>query len=125
VTDGALELRLELDDAQASFAPGARVTGVASWKGGRPPTGMELQLSWAATGWGGRDLKIVDTVPLASPLPEERRPFIVALPDGPFTFQGALIALAWKLELVALPGDEKASVALTIGPGRRAVDLRR
>ncbi|HSZ80735.1 MAG TPA: hypothetical protein VLA14_00555 [Polyangia bacterium] len=125
MTDGVLALELQLDDAQASFEPGARLTGVASWQGGRPPTGMALELSWAASGWGGRDLKIVDTVPLASPLPAERRPFIIALPEGPFTFEGALIALAWKLELVAMPGDEKASVALTIGPGRRAVDLRR
>jgi hypothetical protein len=125
VTDAVLALELQLDDAQASFEPGARLTGVASWKGGRPPTGMALELSWLASGWGGHDLKIVDTVPLASPLPAERRPFIITLPEGPFTFQGALITLAWKLELVALPGYEKSSVALTIGPGRHAVDLRR
>ncbi|HEX4404877.1 MAG TPA: hypothetical protein VH560_08620 [Polyangia bacterium] len=125
MTDGALALELRLDEPEASFEPGARVTGVASWRRGRPPRAMELQLSWAATGWGGRDLKIVETVPLASPLPDERRPFIITLPDGPFTFQGALVALAWKLELVAQPGDEKASVVLVIGPGRRAVDLRR
>ncbi len=86
---------------------------------------MELRLSWALQGKGGRDFRIAATLPLPTPSASERHPFVLALPASPYSFRGTLIALVWTLELVALPGEEKARVNLVLAPGAQPIDLRR
>jgi hypothetical protein len=124
VTEAGVALELRLEHGESAFEPGARVSGVAGWKGRAAPARLELELVWSARSDAGRDIRIVETVTFADPLPEERRPFILALPDAPYSFSGALITLSWSLELTAHPGQEKTRLKLTIAPGRRAVDLR-
>jgi hypothetical protein len=110
-------LALSLENADAVFEPGARLAGVASWSAPMPPRGLELRLVSVCKGKGGRDLKIAQTVPLGTPRAAEERPFSLTLPLAPYTFAGALISLSWTLELVASPGEETVSVALTVAPG--------
>jgi hypothetical protein len=125
VTDRAIALELSLEHGRTVFEPGARLSGIAAWSARAAPSGMELRLGWVAQGPGGRDLKIVETIPLREPLAVERRPFILTLPSAPYSFRGGLISLTWTLDLVAQPGDDKARIALTIAPGRQAIDLRK
>jgi hypothetical protein len=124
LTGRGLALSLELEQGRALFEPGARVSGVAAWSAPAARAGMELRLIRVTRGPGGRDLTIAETIPFAEPLAAERRPFIFTLPTAPYSFQGSLISLAWTLELVALPGEERAVLELIIAPGRQAIDLR-
>jgi hypothetical protein len=119
-----ITLELTLEEGRNVFEPGARVTGVAAWSAPAAPRGMELRLSWAMHGRGGRDFRIADTLPLPAPAATERRPFILTLPEGPYSFRGRLVTLVWTLELVALPGEEKAHVDLVVAPGHKTIDLR-
>lgn len=120
-----LGLELILEQGRARFEPGERVSGVAAWSASRAaPLGMELRLCWTTEGPGGRDFKIVETIAFREPRAAERRPFILVLPLAPFSFRGSLISLCWTLELVALPGEEKLGVAITLAPGRHMIDLR-
>jgi hypothetical protein len=123
MTKPVFELALELEHGETSFEPGGRLAGVAAWSVSAPLKGIELRLKWTSRGAGGRDIKIADTIVLPEPLATERRPFILTVPMAPFSFQGALVGVGWELELVALPVEEKASVAITIAPGRRALVL--
>ena len=118
-----ITLELLLEDGAAAFDPGARIAGVARWTSSVPPRGIELRLIWALQGKWERDIRIAETIALPDPQPSERRPFFFTLPLAPYSFRGTLLALEWTLELVALPGEEKTSVALVIAPGRRAIDL--
>lgn len=124
MTTAALSLELTLEQARAAFEPGARVTGVAAWSAPAAPRGMELRLSWAIHGRGGRDYKIAETIALPAPAATERRPFLLTLPADPYSFRGKLLTLVWSLELVALPGEEKARVDLIVAPGGKIIDLR-
>jgi hypothetical protein len=117
-------LELALDHGRTQFEPGARAAGVAIWRAALAPLGLELRLSWFLQGKGGRDFKIVQTIPLPDPQPAERRPFILTLPLAPYSFQGVLLSLTWALELVALPGEEKTRVTLVVSPGNRLIELR-
>lgn len=123
MTTPTLKLDLTLEDGRTAYAPGGRLSGVAAWSAAVAPRGMELRLSWALRGKGGRDYRIADTVPLPDPAAIERRPFLLTLPAGPYSFRGALLTLDWALELVALPGEEKARLDLVVAPEGRAVDL--
>jgi hypothetical protein len=116
-------LELTLEDERTAWEPGARVRGVATWSSPIAPRGMELRLCWALHGRGGRDLKIADTIPLPNPAAAERRAFVLTLPAGPYSVKGALLTLGWTLELVALPGEEKARLELIVAPGGRPVAL--
>jgi hypothetical protein len=124
VTEAGVALELRLERGESAFEPGARVSGVAGWVARVAPARLELELVWSSRSAAGRDVRIVETVTFADPLPEERRPFILALPAAPYSFSGALISLSWSLELTAHPGQEKTRLELTIAPGRRAVQLR-
>jgi len=117
-------MALDLHQGCTAFEPGASVRGVATWSVPVVPSGMELRLIWGTLGPGGRDFTIAETIPLARPLAEERRPFILKLPTAPYSFRGNLISLAWTLELVALPGEEKVRIDLTVAPNREVIDLR-
>lgn len=124
MSDPDIALELVLEHGRTAFEPGARLSGVASWSAQTAPLGLELRVIWASQGPGGRDFTIAETIPFHAPLAVERRPFIFTLPGGPYTFTGCLISLAWTLQLVALPGEEKTQVGITVAPGRRAIDLR-
>jgi hypothetical protein len=119
----AQKLELTLEGDRTAWEPAARVNGVATWSSPIAPRGMELRLSWSLQGRGGRDLKIADTIPFLNPTAAERRTFVLTLPAGPYSLKGRLVALTWALELVALPGEEKARVDLVIAPGGRTVSL--
>ena len=124
MTEAAVVVELKLEHGQTAFEPGARVSGVAGWRARAAPARLELELVWTSVGVGGRDVRIVETVMFADPQSEERRPFIIALPAAPYSFQGGLISLSWALELTAHPGQEKARLELIVAPGRRVIDLR-
>ncbi len=117
----ALELDLEIE--QRAFEPGGRLSGVASWSAAVVPRGFELRLCWVTAGKGGRDLRIADSVLLPQPQAVERRPFILNLPLGPYSFRGELVSLSWWLDLIALPGEERTRVELVIAPGRETIDI--
>lgn len=118
-----VNLELVLAHDRTGFEPGAELVGVAAWSGPAPPRGMELRLSWTARGRGGRDFRIVESVPFAAPRAAERRPFSLTLPTGPYSFIGTLLSLSWRLELVCQPGEERAGIEIAIAPGRAPLAL--
>lgn len=118
------KLTLELEHGRTAFEPGGRLAGVAAWSAPAAPRGLELRLSWALQGRGGRDWKIAETLALPEPQAVERRPFLLTLPCEPYSFEGTLLRLTWTLQLVALPGEEKTSVGLVVAPGNQVIDLR-
>ena len=121
-----MSLRLELRDGVASFSPGETLRGEASWQlPDLPPLeSVELRLFWRTAGEGDEDLEVVETVRFERPQPRESRSFELALPDGPWSFQGPLIHLVWGLELVAEPGEHVERVDLILAPGARQIQLQ-
>ena len=124
MTNRAIVLRIDLDEGRAAFEPGARVSGTAAWLARVAPVGIELRLTWASHGPGGRDFKIANLGPFDKVQAAERRRFSFTLPTAPYSFRGNLISLVWTLELVALPGEEKTSVELEVAPDGEAIDVR-
>ena len=123
MTAPAVSLVLALEEERTGFEPGAVLAGVAAWSAPAPPRGIELRLSWTARGKGGRDFRIVETLPFPAPRAAERRPFSLTLPAGPYSFVGTLVSLSWRLELVCQPREEKAAIEIAIAPGRAPLAL--
>ena len=66
----------------------------------------------------------MQTVRFEAPLPADRRPFKLRLPEEPYSFAGKLVSLSWALELVALPSDRDAArVDIVVGPEQRPLIL--
>lgn len=118
------ELTLGLDDGSPWVRPGGTVSGTASWRHEEDPDAIELRLFWYTRGKGTEDLEIVDSRRIEAPGPAGSRRFRFQLPEGPYSFSGTLITLAWALELVVLPGEATERVDLVVAPTPVEVDLR-
>ncbi|MEP6668290.1 MAG: hypothetical protein ABJF10_04010 [Chthoniobacter sp.] len=116
---------IQIQDRQSAFSPGDRVTGQVSWQLGAAPKNAELRLLWRTEGRGIEDDGLVEAIPFPNPQAVETRPFSLTLPDGPYSFSGALITLTWTLEVAVDPGNHTAGVDIVIAPGGKAVSLPR
>ncbi len=124
VSDRRLEIRLDADGTW--FQPGSSIVGEVRWHGLEPETeALDLRLFWYTQGKGTQDVGLATTRRIARPGPSGSRRFALNVPEGPYSFSGRLITLAWALELVELPDLESVREDLLIGPRPVEVDLRR
>lgn len=115
-------LRIRLERERAWSLPGSDLSGAVRWDLDRQVEALELRLFWYTRGRGSEDVEVVERLRFLEPEPSGERAFSFRLPDGPYSFSGALIALAWALELVTDPGDEVERFDLLVGP--RPVEVR-
>ena len=114
-----------LVECATSFRPGETVEGTVRWQFPEPPEEVELRLFWSTSGKGDQDLEIMQVVPFGNPGAQDRRTFRVRLPEGPYSFSGKLITLAWALEAVAQPGDRSGHLELVLSPTGEEIRLLR
>lgn len=116
-------LAVEVRDGANAFLPRETVEGTASWRLDRAAETAELRLFWYTEGKGDQDVGVVSVVPFANPGLQDQRAFRFTLPDGPFSFSGKLISLAWALELVVEPGSRASRTEITVSPTRMEILL--
>jgi hypothetical protein len=109
-------LHIELDDDRRWFPPADTVSGRVAWHLDEPADAVELRLFWHTGGKGTEDIEIIDMVQIEAADDAGERGFSFRLPDGPYSFSGTLITLAWALELVALPSGDTERVDLVVAP---------
>jgi hypothetical protein len=109
-------LRIDLDGNRSHFLPGDDVAGRVVWRLTEPAEALELRLFWHTSGKGTEDVVIARTHRFDAPRTDGEREFSFRLPAGPYSFSGALITLAWSLELVALPGEATERVDIVVAP---------
>lgn len=114
---------VETNDGVTTFRPGDVVEGTVRWQRASPPVEVELRLFWYTEGRGDQDVGVVQTVPFDNPAAVDRRTFRVTLPEGPYSFSGKLITLAWGLEAVAQPGDWSGRAGITLSPTGEEIRL--
>ena len=114
------DLRIEVADSRRVFKPGDVVEGRVSWTV-TGASSAELRLFWYTRGKGTEDVGLVDTVVFANPQPADQRTFRFTLPDGPYSFSGALISIIWAIELILEPGSSVERREIVMSPGAREV----
>jgi hypothetical protein len=112
---------IELEDGKLAYAPGEEVRGRASWTLDADPQSVEVHLFWRTEGKGSQDTEIVDSVVLEAPGKQDRREFRLKIPDGPYSFEGKLIAILWSVEVVAEPGAEAGRQDIVVSPSGNPV----
>ncbi|MEE4273279.1 MAG: hypothetical protein V2I67_16515 [Thermoanaerobaculales bacterium] len=110
------ELRIDLDGNRSHFLPGDDVGGGIVWRLSEPAEALELRLFWHTSGKGTEDVGIVRVHRVDDPGAFGEQEFSFRLPAGPYAFSGALITLAWSIELVTLPGKATERVDITVAP---------
>jgi hypothetical protein len=116
-------LTLQTTDGGSWFKPGELVEGTTSWQIDEEVEAIEVRLFWYTSGKGTRDVEVVRSLRTEAPEASGHREFSIRVPDGPYSFSGKLITLAWAIEIVALPDGGTERLDLTIGPQPVEVDL--
>lgn len=119
------ELTIMPTDGILNYYPGEQMTGQVGWTVDEPVQSAELRLFWHTSGRGRRDIRIVQTIPFAQPMPRDHRPFSLTLPASPYSFRGNLITLTWSLELVLNAGQHSRLLDLVISPTAEEIALVR
>ena len=116
-------LTLQTTDGGTWFKPGELIEGRATWHLDGEIEAVEVRLFWFTTGKGSQDVEIVRQLRTDSPEISGHHDFSIRAPEGPYSFSGKLITLAWAIELVALPNGETERLDLLIGPAPVEVDI--
>jgi hypothetical protein len=116
-------LALTIDRSPASFRPGERLDGSASWQHAENIRSAVVRLFWTTSGKGTTDTAIVMAEDLAAPQSNDTRRFSFVLPAGPPGFSGSLITLSWGVELVIEPGEVAIHREFEFGPDGREIRL--
>ncbi len=117
-TNFAPEIATELDVHQ--FSPGEKLRGHARWSDPGSVGSAELRLFHYTEGKGTQEVEVVQTLRQDAP-----GPFEFQLPQGPYSFSGRLISLAWALELIITPGSQVARLDFVLSPTAQEIDLTR
>jgi hypothetical protein len=116
-------LTVHTNDGGTWFKPGELIEGRATWHLDGEVEAVEVRLFWFTTGKGSQDVEIVRRLRIDSPETSGHHDFSIRAPEGPYSFSGKLITLAWAIELVALPNGQTERLDLRIGPTPVEVEI--
>ncbi len=116
-------LTIQTTDGGTWFKPGELIEGRSTWQLDGEAEAIEVRLFWYTTGKGSQDVGIVRTLRIDRPDGSGHHDFSIRVPEGPYSFSGKLITLAWAIELVALPSGETERLDLRVGPTPVEVDI--
>jgi hypothetical protein len=116
-------VNLSLSGGTNAFAPGEQVRGVCAWDLDTMADAIEVRLFWHTAGKGTTDVAIAETVRLEAPGFRGQREFSFRLPEGPYSFSGKLISLAWGVECVVKPKGPSCRAEIVVSPTCREVVL--
>lgn len=103
--------------------PHDTVSGRVTWALEHEPRELELRLCWFTRGRGTEESRTVEAVPLGDTMHGEK-PFSIRLPAEPWSMNGALVRIAWALEVVAKKSGALAMEEIIVAPDRREIELR-
>lgn len=109
-------LTLQLDRDDAAYIPGELITGHVAWDLTEGPERLTIRLIWQTSGKGTQDVGVVSEQPFELASLRGSRDFSFEGIDGPYSFSGKLITVAWVVEAVVEPGGHHAERSLTLSP---------
>ncbi len=118
-------LRIELDGGRNWALPGGEVAGRVVWALDEPAERLEIRLLWYTDGRGTRDVGVVERRVIQGAGIQGEEGFRLAVPQGPYSFEGRLITLRWVVEAEAQPKGAVAQETLVVAPTPVPVQLHR
>lgn len=115
------ELEIKTRHEKTNFLPGEELAGEVLWQSDTAHSRVELRLFWHTEGKGTRDVEVVKTVVFENPAKQDRRDFLIQLPDSPYSFSGKLVSIVWALELVLPTTGETERLEIVVSPSRSEI----
>ena len=103
---------------QASYRPGASISGSVEWNTSKAIDALVIKLFWMTSGAAPCQVGLVDSCTIERPNPYGTSSFEFRLPDGPLSFEGKLLGLAWAVEAIALPSRQNSHALFSVSPDR-------
>ena len=107
---------IAIHGVRASYRPGESISGSVEWSADPAPRSIEIRLFWLTSGAAPRQIGIVETCVLNDTNPSGSSRFEFVLPEGPWSFEGALTRLGWAIEAILIPSNRSANVMFSVGP---------
>lgn len=118
------DIHLQLVDDKLNYRPGDLLEGVVFWDLPEAPATIELRLFWQTQGKGTQDVEIVHVEKFDRPVKQDRRPFRISLPIGPYSVSGKLVSVVWGVEVVTSTGSA-GNTGIVLSPTGQELRLDR
>lgn len=112
-----------IDVEPTQFQPGQVVSGKLLWALTKAPKEIRLELSWSTEGRCTNDKKIEAERTWNTQETSGEEAFEFTLPPSPYSFNGPLIALNWKLSVSVKKGQAECDLPITVSPNLSPVEL--
>ena len=109
-------LTIQPDRPDRAYVPGEPITGTISWDLAEQPEQIAVRLVWQTAGKGTKDFGVAAEEVFVLQSLRGEHAFSFAGVEGPYSFSGTLITIAWRVEAYTDPGDAHAELALTLSP---------
>jgi hypothetical protein len=107
---------IKIHGVRAGYRPGTSLSGSVEWNAHTAPHSISIKLFWVTSGAASRQIGVVRTCVIERPNPTGTSHFEFRLPEGPWSFEGALVSLAWVVEAVLAPSKQSAHVIFSMSP---------
>lgn len=117
------KLTIDLQEGRYAYLPGEMLRGEIAWQFDHTPRALELRLLWLTRGKGEQDVEVVERRHFDPAAANGRSPFEWTLPNGPYSYSGKLVSVAWAVELVALPGESECQrIEIVVSPTGQPIE---
>ena len=110
---------------QASYRPGTSISGSVEWSTTKAIDALVIKLLWMTSGASPCQIGVVDSFKIGQPNSYGTSGFEFHIPEGPWSFEGRLLGLAWAVEAVALPSKQHVQVIFEMMPAHHSSNLYR
>jgi hypothetical protein len=116
-----VSVEIRLLEERACWSPGETVRAEVRWEVPVPPEGVEVRLLWETRGRGDREEGVAAQVDLPAPAALGRESVQLSLPEGPWSYEGRILQIAWLVDAILWPSGEQARAELVLSPTGHAL----
>ncbi len=109
-------LTIQPDRLDRAYVPGEPITGTIGWDLAEPSEQIVVRLVWQTAGKGTEDFGVAGEESFAVQSLRGECAFSFDGVEGPYSFSGTLITIAWRIEAYTDPSDAHAEQTLTLSP---------
>ncbi len=111
-----MSVAVRLLDQRSAWKPGEELEVEVTWSQEEAAEELEVRLLWETRGRPDREEGVIDKDQVKGVGSSGERRIEFRLPDGPWSYDGHVVEIAWLVDAVVWPSGENAQAEFALSP---------